>query len=80
MGTTRNLQTITIIGEDNGQSSNAPTRSPTVAVPRPTTIRVCAQAPADAVVVTAEVTYRYEVEIAPDSGELTDLTWSVSPL
>lgn len=77
--TTRNLQNITIIDEDDGPSNNnAPTRSPVAAVPRPTTIRVCVSAASDAVVDTVEVTYRYEVKI--DSGEVADLTWSVSSL
>lgn len=81
MGTTRNLQEITIIGEEDGSVNGAPTRSPVVAIPRPTTIRVCAQAESDAVVATTEVTYRYQVELNPDSGEaITDATWSVSPI
>jgi hypothetical protein len=74
MRTTRHLQNITIIDEDEG-SSIAPTRSPVASVPRPTTLRVCAPAASDAD--TVEVTYRYEVEIDAFS-ETTDLTWSVS--
>ena len=80
MRTSRNLQEITIIGEEDGQVNGAPTRSPVVAVPRPTTIRVCAPAQSDAIVATAEVMYRYEVEIDPSSGAPTEASWAVSPV
>ncbi len=76
MGTTRNVQAIKITDEEDEQSNNVPTRSPVVAVPRPTRIRVCTNAEQDIIAVTTEVKYRYQVKVAP--GETSDLNWSVS--
>lgn len=79
MGITRNVQTIIINREKEDERLDIlPTRPPVVTAPRPTRIRVCANAEQDDVAVTTEVRYRYQVEIVPGRDELTDLNWSVS--